>query len=74
MALDISKTFDKVWHEALVSKLFAFGVGSYFSRLISSFFKNRPIRVVIDGIFFVKFRINSGARLCSFSYSLSSFS
>lgn len=60
VALDISKAFDRVWHEALVSKLIAFGVGSHFSRFISSFLKDRTIRVVIDGVFSDEFRINSG--------------
>ena len=75
-AQDISKAFDRVWHEALVSKLLAFGVGSQFSQFISSFLKDRTIREVIDGVFFDKFRISSGAPpgLCSFSYAFSYFS
>ena len=58
VALDISKAFDWVWHEAVVLKLIPFGIGSHFSRFISSFFKDRTIRVIIDGIFSDEFRIS----------------
>ena len=59
-ALDISKAFDGVWLEALVSKLLAFGVGGHFSRFISSFLKHRTVRMVIDGVFSEEFRLSSG--------------
>ena len=60
VALDISKAFDRVWHEALISKLIAFGVVSCFFRFISSFLKDRSIWVVIDEISSDEFRLNSG--------------
>ena len=43
------KAFDGVWHEALVAKLVAIGVGSDLSRWITSFLSDRSIRVVLDG-------------------------
>ena len=50
MVLDISKAFDRVLDDALLSKLVAFGVGSHFSRFISSFRKDRNKWVYIDEI------------------------
>ena len=46
MALDISRTFDRVCHAGLLHKLKAYGqiVG-----LISSFLSNRPFQMVRDG-------------------------
>lgn len=41
IALDISKAFDRVRHDALVSKLIAFGVNNIFVRVMSSFLDNR---------------------------------
>ena len=70
VALDISKAFDRGWHEksVLVSKLIAFDVGSHFSRFISNFLKDRTIRVVIDGVFSAEFKINSGVTKGSVLY------
>lgn len=39
-----------MWHDALLAKLTAFGVGDTFTRFISSFLRDRSIRVVIDGV------------------------
>ena len=60
VALDISKAFDRVWHGALISKLIAFGVGNDFSRFISSFLRDRSIRVVVDGVSSDEHRLNAG--------------
>ena len=49
VALDISKTFDRVWHQGLTSKVKSYGFGSTFIRSLSDFLYNRSIRVVIDG-------------------------
>ena len=49
VALDITKAFDRVWHEALVQKVSAYGVGNRFVCWLTSFLQNRSIRVVIDG-------------------------
>ena len=66
VALDILKAFDRVWHEALVTKLLASGVGSHFSKNALSGYRWRLFRRVQG-----KFR--STAALCSFSYSISYF-
>ena len=50
VALDISKAFDRVWHQGLISKLKSYGVGNTFIRWLSDFLCNRSIRVVIDWI------------------------
>ena len=60
MALDISKTVDRVWHGALLSKLIAFGVGNDFPRFISSFLRDRSIRVVVDGFSSDEHRLTAG--------------
>lgn len=60
IALDFSKAFDRVWHENLLSKLSAFGVGSELCRWIESFLTNRSIQVVLDGTISDRFEINAG--------------
>ena len=50
VALDISKGFDRVWHQGLISKVKSYGVRNTFIRWLSAFLCNRSIRVVIDGI------------------------
>ena len=49
--LDISRAFDRVWHEGLIYKLQTFGVGGDILRILSSFLTNRMQRVTIDGQF-----------------------
>ena len=49
IALDISKTFDKVWHKALLAKLPAYSFTPSFCKLISSFLSNLFISVVVVG-------------------------
>ena len=44
--LDISKAFDKVWHEALIFKLRQNGVSGKLLNLIKAFLKNRKQRLV----------------------------
>ena len=39
--LDISKAFDKVWHEGLILKLNQYGISENLLRLIKRFLKNR---------------------------------
>ena len=48
--LDISKAFDKVWHDSLRFKLRQNGVNNKLLDLISSFLSNREQRVVLNGI------------------------
>ena len=47
--LDISKAFDKVWHDGLIYKLKRNGITSDLLRLIESFLSDRYQRVVLNG-------------------------
>ena len=47
--LDISKAFDRVWHNRLIYKLKRCGVSGEFLSLMQSFLKNRKQRTVLDG-------------------------
>ena len=47
--LDLSKAFDKVWHEGLLYKLKNNGINGNALKLIKSFLHNRCQRVVLDG-------------------------
>ena len=60
VALDISKAFDRVWHDGLISKIRCYGVSNTFIRFLSDFLCNRSIRVVVDGVASNIFPINAG--------------
>ena len=47
--LDISKAFDRVWHEGLLYKLKSYGISGPLLILIKSFLTNRFQRVVLNG-------------------------
>ena len=47
--LDISKAFDKVWHEGLLHKLKCYGVKGELYKIIENYLKNRKQRVVLNG-------------------------
>ena len=47
--LDISKAFDKVWHEGLIFKLKQNGISGELLHILSDFLSNRKQRVVLDG-------------------------
>jgi hypothetical protein len=47
--LDISKAFDRVWHEGLIHKLIEIGVCGNLLNWFSSYLSNRSQRVVIGG-------------------------
>ena len=47
VALDISKTFDRVWYNGLLHKLKCYGISGQMFGLISSFLSNRQL--VLDG-------------------------
>ena len=47
--LDISKAFDRVWHEGLLYKVKNFGIEGKLFELIESFLSNRSQRVTING-------------------------
>ena len=48
--LDISKAFDKVWHEGLIFKLKQNGISGNLLNLLSNYLLNRMQRVVINGV------------------------
>ena len=47
--LDISKAFDKVWHDGLIFKLKNYGISGPLISLIQSYLANRKQRVVLNG-------------------------
>ena len=47
--LDISKAFDKVWHDGLLYKLKRNGINGDLLKLIESFLSDRYQRVVLNG-------------------------
>ena len=60
VTLDISKTFDRVWHAGLLHKLKSYGISGQIFCLISSFLSNRQLRVVLDGKSSQEYPINAG--------------
>ena len=60
MALDISKAFDRVWHAGLLHKLKSYGISGQIFGLISSFFSNRRLLVVLDGKSSQEYPVNAG--------------
>ena len=59
-ALDISKAFDRVWHAGLLHKLKSYGISGQIFGLISSFFSNRWLQVVLDGKLSQEYAVNDG--------------
>ena len=47
--LDISKAFDKVWHEGLLDKLKTYGIDGQLLSLLENYLKNHEQRVVLNG-------------------------
>ena len=47
--LDISKAFDKVWHEGLIFKLKQKGIPGNLQNLLCDFLRNRKQRVLLNG-------------------------
>ena len=47
--LDISKAFDKVWHDRIIFKLKQNGISGNLLNLLSNFLRNRKQRVVLNG-------------------------
>ena len=60
VALDISKTFDRVWHAGLLHKLKSYGISGQIFGLFSSFLSNRRLRVVLDGKSSQEYPVNAG--------------
>ena len=48
--LDISKAFDKVWHEGLIFKLRSNGISGSLLNLLQNYLQDRKQRVVLNGI------------------------
>ena len=48
--LDISKAFDKVWHDGLCFKLKQNGIGGNLLNMLKDFLSNRKQRVVLNGV------------------------
>ncbi len=63
VALDISKTFDRVWHKALLSKLPSYGFYPALCSFLSSCLSVRSIAAVVDGHCSTSKPINSGVPL-----------
>ena len=57
--LDISKAFDRVWHEGLIYKLKKHGISGNLIKLLESFLDNRQQRVVLNG------QCSNWAKICS---------
>ena len=47
--LDLSKAFDKVWHDGIIFKLKAYGVKGELLSLLKNYLENREQRVVFNG-------------------------
>ena len=47
--LDISKAFDKMWHDGLIFKMRQNGVSSQLLKVFQDYLKNRNHRVVLNG-------------------------
>ena len=60
VALDISKAFDRVWHDGLVHKLKSYGISGQIFGLISPFLSNRRLRVFLDGKSSQEYPVNAG--------------
>ena len=60
VALDISKTFDMVWHAGLLHKIKSCGISGQIFRLIFSFLSNRRLRVVLDEKSSQEYPVNTG--------------
>ena len=58
--LDMSKAFDKVWHEGLIHKLQTFGITGKLLSLLKDFLSNRSQRVALNGQFSEWKNVNAG--------------
>ena len=60
VTLDISKAFDRVWHNGLLVKLKSFGISGCLYNWIANFLSCRSQSVVIDGCTSSKLFVNAG--------------
>ena len=59
VALDLSKSFEKVWHAGLLHNLKFYGIPVQIFGLFSSFLSNRRFRVVLDGMSSQEYPVNA---------------
>ena len=55
----MSKAFDRVWHPGLLHNLKSYGISGQIFGLISSFLRNRWLRVVLDGKSSKEYSVNA---------------
>ena len=60
VALDISKTFDRVLQAGVLHKFKSYEISGQVFGLISSFLSNRRLRVVLDGKSSQEYPVNAG--------------
>ena len=60
VALDLSKAFDRVWHDGLLHKRKPNGISCHMFGLTSSFLSNRCFWVALDGKSLQEYPINAG--------------
>ena len=60
VALDISKAFDRVLDNGIFHKLKSYGISGQIFGIISSFFSNRRLWVVLDGKSAQEYSVNAG--------------
>ena len=60
VAIDISQTFDRVWHAGLLHKLKSYGISRQIFSLISSFLSNNQLRVFLNGKSSQVYPVNAG--------------
>ena len=58
--LDISKAFDKVWHDGIIYKLTQNGISGNLLNLLEDFLKERKQRVVLNGQVSTWKNVNAG--------------
>jgi len=60
VSLDISKAFDKVWHDGLISKLQSYGISGLLLSWLKDYLSNRSQAVCVDGVQSRSQAINAG--------------
>ena len=62
--LDISKAFDKVWHDGLIFKLKCNGLAVPLVKCFNSYLSNRRQGVVLNGKEYERYRSRGSSRVC----------
>ena len=60
VALDISKSFDIIWHAGLLHKLKSYEISGQLFDLIFSFLRNRRLWVILDEKSLQEYPVNAG--------------